>query len=556
MGNQINFINSLGNSGPLKAEPSGTLYKNKRNIEKETLYKVFPLSLNTVSADDPDYKWFIKESQKLNKLLEDLNPNLEKILSTGITEKGNQPFVESEPVDGPSLEELTSEPYISILSFEEILEIACQLSNALAHIHTKDILHGQVNLSNIRHHLKSGQYILTGFGSNLISPQYRPDMSFNEELVTQKHNFFKTDLHDYGVLLYQLLTGKIILPDDLKLVKNRDALASLILVLRKEKFPSDWDKERKDLELNLPEWLFNLISGCLEFNNSKGFANGSDLKEFLVNHCKTSDDLIIPQDTDLHVGLSSVLTFELKEKDQEITKLKALVAQKEGQLNVFKYQSEEFSKKKRLVLSTPAFFSLLFLILVLASIAVYSLFFSKPETKDSITVYSDPESNSKLKYSASSKQIDSAAFADSVNRTLNMGIDSVIKKYQEKNTVKEIEQPAIPDNATPERNTAPINKLKNNLKQTNIPKKSKYKPEESEADYVRTVKYSVAVPKAYFYEEPDVRTKKPLYLSADTGNTELTASQDLNGFIYVVFFNTEGEITKGWLRKQDLRASY
>ena len=556
MGNHINSINNLGNSGPLKAEPSGTLYKNKRNIEKETLYKVFPLSLNTISADDPGYKWFKKESQKLNKLLDDLNPNLEKILSTGITEKGNQPFVESEPVDGLSLEELTSEPYVSILSFEEILKIACQLSNALAHIHTKDILHGQVNLSNIRHQLKSGQYILTGFGSSLISPQYRSNTLFNEGSITQKHNFFKTDVHDYGVLLYQLLTGKIILPEDLKLIKNRDALASLILVLRKEKFPPDWDKERKDLELNLPEWLFDLISGCLEVNHTGGFANGSDLKEFLENHCKTSENQLIPQDTDLLVGLSSVSTIELKEKDQEISKLKALVAQKEGQLNVFKYQSEEFSKKKQLVLSTPAFFSLLFLILVLASIAVYSLFFSKPETKNSITAYSDADSNSKLRYSASSKQIDSAAFADSVNRTLNMGIDSVIKKYQEKDTVKDIEQPTISDKTIPERNTSPINERKNNLKRTNSSKKPKFKPEEPEADYVRIVKYSVAVPKAYFYEEPDVRTKKPLYLSADTGSTELTASQDSNGFIYVVFFNTEGEITKGWLRKQDLRASY
>jgi eukaryotic-like serine/threonine-protein kinase len=556
MGNLINSINSLENSGPLKAEPGGTLYANKRNIEKETLYKVFPLSLDTTSADDPDYKWFKKESQKLNKLIEDLNPNLEKILSTGITEKGNQPFVESEPVDGLSLEELMTQPYASILPAEEILKIAWQLSNSLAHIHAKNILHGQVNSSTIRHHLKSGKYILTGLGLNLISPQNRPEQPFNEESGANDQNSFRADIYDYGILLIRLLTGKIIVPEDVKLIKNADALTSLILLLRKEKFPADWDKGRKDLELNLPEWLFEFIATCLLLNN-KGFANGIELKEFLGNHFKTSDLPIVSPETELPAGVSPISTAELQEKNQEITKLKALITQKEGQLNVYKYQSAEFSKKKQLVLSSPAFFSLLFLILLLGSIAVYSLFFSKPGTISSLTAYADADSSSKISYSASSKQIDSAAFVDSVNRTLNMGIDSVIQKYQKKNTVENVEKPAVLEKSEPDRNSRNAKKERNNSNQTNSNKKPKYELiEPAEEEYVRNIKYSVAVPKAYFYEQPDVRTKKPLYLSADTGSTELTASQDSNGFIYVVFFNTEGEITKGWLRKQDLRVSY
>ena len=48
---------------------------------------------------------------------------------------------------------------------------------------------------------------------------------------------------------------------------------------------------------------------------------------------------------------------------------------KEGQLNVYKYQSGEFSRQKHLVLSPTALLSLLFLILILGSVAVYSLFF-------------------------------------------------------------------------------------------------------------------------------------------------------------------------------------
>jgi serine/threonine-protein kinase len=65
-------------------------------------------------------------------------------------------------------------------------------------------------------------------------------------------------------------------------------------------------------------------------------------------------------------------------------------------------------------------------------------------------------------------------------------------------------------------------------------------------------KYTLAVSKAYFYDKPDIRTRRPVYLS-NVNESELTASEDTNGFIYVIFFNTDREITKGWLRKVDLR---
>jgi len=67
-----------------------------------------------------------------------------------------------------------------------------------------------------------------------------------------------------------------------------------------------------------------------------------------------------------------------------------------------------------------------------------------------------------------------------------------------------------------------------------------------------TNRYTLAVQKAYFYDKPDIRTRRPVYLS-NANESELTASEDTNGFIYVIFFNTDRQITKGWLRKVDLR---
>lgn len=244
---------------------------------------------------------------------------------------------------------------------------------------------------------------------------------------------------------------------------------------------------------------------------------------------------------------------EPADKDKEIANLKAIIAQKDGQLNVYKYQSDEFSNKKQIVLSLPAFFSLLVLILLLGSLAVYSLFFSNPRPRGSITSYSDSDTRT-MGYSASSILLDSAAFLDSVNKTLNKGIDTILKKVAKENPADKEQTPAKPEIQNQKKERHPKKKKASSSLADSI-KTSESTNDEREQNSNLNVRYSIAVSKAYIYDQPDMRSKRPLYLSADTGSSDLTASDESNGFIYVVFFNTEGKITKGWLRKQDLRIS-
>jgi serine/threonine-protein kinase len=65
-------------------------------------------------------------------------------------------------------------------------------------------------------------------------------------------------------------------------------------------------------------------------------------------------------------------------------------------------------------------------------------------------------------------------------------------------------------------------------------------------------KYTLAVNKAFFYSQPNINTRREAHL-VHWNNAELTALDDKNGFIYVVFFNTAGQVTKGWLKKSDLK---
>ena len=63
--------------------------------------------------------------------------------------------------------------------------------------------------------------------------------------------------------------------------------------------------------------------------------------------------------------------------------------------------------------------------------------------------------------------------------------------------------------------------------------------------------FGLAVPETFFHNKPDAATKRKAFIN-HWNNARLTALNDINGFIYVVYTNEEGETTKGWLNKKDL----
>ncbi|MBA4141334.1 MAG: serine/threonine protein kinase, partial [Segetibacter sp.] len=55
---------------------------------------------------------------------------------------------------------------------------------------------------------------------------------------------------------------------------------------------------------------------------------------------------------------------------------------------------------------------------------------------------------------------------------------------------------------------------------------------------------------AYFHDEPDETTRRNAFINQ--WNKSFNAINEQNGFIYVIFTNEEGQVSKGWLRKKDL----
>ncbi|MBD0277326.1 MAG: N-6 DNA methylase, partial [Flavisolibacter sp.] len=60
--------------------------------------------------------------------------------------------------------------------------------------------------------------------------------------------------------------------------------------------------------------------------------------------------------------------------------------------------------------------------------------------------------------------------------------------------------------------------------------------------------------KAYFYNEPDERTRRNAFIIHwNNSYATLTPLDEKNGFVYIVFTNHLGQTSRGWLRKKDLR---
>lgn len=63
-------------------------------------------------------------------------------------------------------------------------------------------------------------------------------------------------------------------------------------------------------------------------------------------------------------------------------------------------------------------------------------------------------------------------------------------------------------------------------------------------------KYTVIVGRAYFYDEPNYSTQRFAYLIY---GDSFTCQKSENGFLYAVFTNGHGNVSKGWIKEIDVR---
>jgi len=289
----------LENLGALKTGGQGSVYKGRRIGEIITAIKLLPTPIYSESAADKNFIAFQNEVQKLKKVNEKPDPNVVKILSYGITDSGNFPFIEMEYIEGPDLEELLKPPHTPVFTIKEVLKVADQLSSALAHCHKLDVKHGDIKSNNVKYNVSSGNYVLLDFGLSAMSGEQRRTSMRHAgaiEFMAPEQNegemLFQTDVYSFGIILFELLAGQVPFPfnDKGETARNKVVLAHLetlppdVFVLRQQSLPETWSEQKKKEEMQVPGWLVNMIYKCLEKKPEDRFANGMDLHKYMWEH--------------------------------------------------------------------------------------------------------------------------------------------------------------------------------------------------------------------------------------------------------------------------------
>jgi len=392
MSKVFTITEGLENMGALRTGGQGSVYKGRRFGPIITAVKLLPTPVHMENTEDKNFRSFQNEVEKLKKVNEEPNPNVVKILNSGITESGSFPFIEMEFIDGPDLEDLLKEPQDPIFAIKEVIKVADHLANALAHCHKVSVKHGDIKSNNVKFNLHTGNYVLLDFGLSAMSDEQRRTsirhagaIEFMAPEQSEGQMLFETDVYSYGVILYELLAGQVPFPltDNGQKSRNDVLVGHLelpvpdILGLRKQNLPENWSEAKKQHEMMVPQWLLQVIARCLEKLPQNRYADGVKLQEAIVrssiaeagNYYNSS----IAQDTE-NSGLMPAGAADTSLLQMENDRLQTLLRN---------YQEEAADAKQPdssvIVISKPVFFVLVMSVVLMAAFLSYYLLFRTTE---------------------------------------------------------------------------------------------------------------------------------------------------------------------------------
>jgi TolA-binding protein len=190
-----------------------TVYRGiQPSLNRSVAIKVLPLQM---AKEDELIDRFERESEIIASLN---HPNIIQIFDRG-TDAGNY-YLVMEHVDGGSLDEIIRDRRLPIY---QVVNIALQIARGLEFAHQKGVVHRDIKPSNILITRESGTVKITDFGIAKLAEEQLSDRMLTREQVAmgtadymspeQKRDArnidARTDIFSFGVLLYEMVSGRV-----------------------------------------------------------------------------------------------------------------------------------------------------------------------------------------------------------------------------------------------------------------------------------------------------------------------------------------------------------
>jgi len=268
------------------------------------VYKAEDIRLNRVVAlkflpegtvTNDAFKRFEVEARAISSLN---HKNIATIYDLEVVE-GRQ-FIVLEYLPGGTLKEKIRRQ--GKLEIDEIILIAQQIADGLSYAHSKNLTHRDIKPENIMF-AEDGTVKITDFGLSKIKSIGEQTTSglivgtisyISPEQVQGASVDHRTDIWSLGIVLYEMLTGRLPFQGDLQ-------PALIYSILTKEPTPIN------ELREDTPEFLQNIISNCLQKNPDKRFQSAVEISVSLRHHEVKKSESRMPKFLNQYWWVASII---------------------------------------------------------------------------------------------------------------------------------------------------------------------------------------------------------------------------------------------------------